>query len=89
MRNKFFVFSMFSLFITGLLLVVLIGTTSQMGQAESTLSPYHINYYKYSNSNKLKGQSFSNCSDESDWGYWSKYQSDQIYDCESSNPSKN
>lgn len=46
MRNKFFVFSMFSLFIIGLLLVFLIGTTSQIGQAQPSFNtPYYINYY--------------------------------------------
>lgn len=46
MRNRFFVFSMFSLFIIGLLLVFLIGTTSQIGQAQPYYdTPYYINYY--------------------------------------------
>lgn len=45
MRNKFFVFSMFSLFIIGLLLVILIGTTSQIVQAQYTRYK-EINYYE-------------------------------------------
>ena len=44
MRNRFFIFSMFSLFIIGLLLVVLIGTTSQIVQAYTP--PLEIHFYR-------------------------------------------
>ena len=59
MRNKFFVFSMFSLFITGLLLVILIGTTSQIVQAQY-IPPERILYY--ADSSKLEAID-----------YWIKY----------------
>jgi ferric iron reductase protein FhuF len=85
MRNKFFVFSMFSLFIVGLLLVILIGITSQIGQAIPS-DPYHINYY--STRNRLIGQVFYSCG-EQDWGYSSDNRSNRIYNCNSSNPYKN
>lgn len=88
MRNKFFVFPMLSLFIIGLLLVVLIETTSQIGQAIPPSDPYHIDYFNMST--RLIGQDFYYCG-ENDWQIEPSYysSSNRIYNCISSNPNEN